>query len=77
MQRHRMLTDDDLNPTDYLVLDVLREGRATPQFVAEEADISRTYASERIKRFSEHGHVEKLAPGLYELVVDPEEAGDE
>lgn len=76
MQKYGMLNADDLNQTDRRVLDVLRGGRVTPQFVAEEADVSRTYASERIKRFVEHGHIEKLAPGLYELVDDPR-AGSE
>ncbi|MEZ3163257.1 hypothetical protein [Halorubrum miltondacostae] len=33
--------------------------------------VSRTYASERLKRLVEHNHVEKIAPGLYELVDDP------
>lgn len=68
-----MLTTEDLNQTDDRVLDVLRKGRVTPQFVADELDVSRPYASERLKRFVEHGHVRKLAPGLYELVDDPRE----
>ena len=68
-----MLTPDDLNGTDGRVLDVLGEGRVTPQFVADELDVSRTYASERLTRLIEHNHVEKIAPGLYELVDDPRE----
>jgi len=66
-----VLSPDDLNGTDERVLDVLRGGRVTPQYVAERLDVSRTYASERLKRLVEHGHVEKVAPGLYELVEDP------
>ncbi|GAA0539568.1 MarR family transcriptional regulator [Halorubrum ejinorense] len=66
-----VLTPADLNDTDNAVLDVLRGGRVTPQYAAEELDVSRTYASERLKRLVEHGHVEKVAPGLYELVEDP------
>lgn len=68
-----MLTRDDLNDTDGRVLDVLHEGRATPQYVADQLDVSRTYASERLKRLVEHGHVDKLASGLYELADDPRE----
>lgn len=68
-----VLAEEDLNQTDDRVLDVLREGRVTPQYVANELDVSRPYASERLKRFLEHGHVKKLAPGLYELVDDPRE----
>lgn len=66
-----MLTVEDLNDTDTDVLDVLSSGRVTPQYVANELGISRTYASERLKRLTEHAHVEKVAPGLYELVDDP------
>jgi predicted transcriptional regulator len=76
-QQHGMLTDDDLNDTDRRVLAVLAEGRVTPQFVADEINVSRTYASERLKRLTEHAHVQKVAPGLYELVDDPREGGDE
>lgn len=68
-----VLTPDDLNSTDERVLDVLHEGRVTPQYVAEELDVSRTYASERLKRLVEHGHVSRPAGGLYELVNDPRE----
>lgn len=68
-----VLAPDDLNDTDIAVLDVLRKGRVTPQYAADQMDVSRTYASERLKRLVEHGHVEKVAPGLYELVEDPRE----
>lgn len=66
-----VLTPDDLNDTDDAVLDVLNEGRVTPQYAADQMGVSRTYASERLKRLVEHAHVEKVAPGLYELVDDP------
>jgi len=66
-----VLSPDDLNRTDEKVLGVLAGGRVTPRFVADELDVSRTYASERLKRLVEHRHVEKVAPGLYELVDDP------
>jgi len=71
-----MLTRDDLNDTDERVLDVLRHGRVTPQYVAEQLDVSRTYASERLKRLVEHDHVLKVASGLYELKSDPRLDGD-
>jgi DNA-binding MarR family transcriptional regulator len=67
------LQPDDLNKTDIAILEELGEGRVTPQFVADRLDISRPYASEKLKRFVEHGHVEKLAAGLYELKNDPRE----
>lgn len=67
----RVLTPEDLNDTDERLLDLLEEGRVTPQYVADQIDISRTYASERLKRLVEHRYVERPAPGLYELVEDP------
>lgn len=70
-----MLDEDDLNDTDRELLAVLTDGRVTPTFAAEEAGVSREYASERLKRFLEHGHVQKLAAGLYELVDDPRDRG--
>lgn len=72
-----VLTPDDLNDTDDAVLEVLRAGRVTPQYAAGEMGVSRTYASERLKRLVEHNHVEKVAPGLYELVDDPREGVDQ
>ncbi|MDJ1433562.1 winged helix-turn-helix domain-containing protein [Halostagnicola sp. A-GB9-2] len=67
------LEDDDLNGTDRAIVEELERGRVTPQFLAGELDISRPYASERLKRLLEHEHVERLAPGLYELSQDPRE----
>lgn len=69
------LTDDDLSKTDRRVLDVLDTGRVTPQFVADRLNISRQYASSRLKRFLEHDVVEKPVGGLYERVPgnDPRE----
>ncbi|RLM67615.1 type IV toxin-antitoxin system AbiEi family antitoxin domain-containing protein [Halorubrum sp. Atlit-26R] len=73
-----VLTPADLNDTDDAVLDVLRSGRVTPQYAADEMGVSRTYASERLKRLVEHNHVEKVAPGLYELIDDPrDDAGED
>jgi hypothetical protein len=66
-----VLTDDDLNRTDRRILDLLAEGRVTPPLVAQRLDLSREYASSRLIRLKEHDHVDRLAPGLYELVDDP------
>jgi len=71
-----VLAPDDLNDTDERVLDVLRRGRVTPQYVADLLEVSRTYASERLKRLVEHGHVRRVASGLYELDDDPRLDGD-
>ncbi len=71
MKDSPVLSNDDLNDTDRSILGLLREGRVTPPYVADELDKSREYASERLIRMLEHGHAERVAPGLYELVDDP------
>lgn len=68
-----VLRPDQLNGTDEQILDVLADGRITPTYAANETGVSREYVSDRIKRLTEHGHIEKVAPGLYELVDDPRE----
>ena len=64
-----------LNPTDKAILDELHEGRVTPTFVAERQGYSRQNINNRLNRLVEHGWVERLAPGLYELVDDPRNDG--
>ena len=64
------LSPDDLNKTDQQIIEKLQEGRVTPRFLADELDISRPYASERLKRFLEYDIVKRLAPGLYELAPE-------
>jgi DNA-binding Lrp family transcriptional regulator len=73
VQQGGMLSPDQLNDTDERLLDLLTEGRITPRYAADELEISRPYASSQLKRLVEHGHVEKIAPGLYELADDPRE----
>ena len=65
------LRPENINETDEAILDELAQGRVTPQYVADQLDISRPYASEKLKRFLEHNHVKRLASGLYELESDP------
>lgn len=61
-----------LNPTDEAALEMLRKGRCTPAYIAEEQDYSRSNVRNRLDRLVEHGHVRRLHKGLYELVEDPE-----
>jgi len=71
------LTEGELNETDKQVLEVLWEGRATPQLInkelaTREKDVTREYVSQILRRFREHGHVENLHDtGVYKLVDDP------
>lgn len=71
-----MLDPEQLNETDEDILDEMHDGRVTPQYLADQLGMSRPYASDRLKRLTEHGHVERIAPGLYEIRVDPREGGD-
>lgn len=71
------LDSEDLNDTDREILDILGEGRVTPQYVADRVGITRPYASDKLKRLLEHDAIMKVAPGLYELVDDPRADGAE
>ena len=78
------LTRDDLNETDERVVEILSEGRATPQLIRKELkadgdDFTRQYISQILRRLNEHGHIENLRnTGVYELVSDPrDEEGTE
>lgn len=65
-----------LNDADKAILDELQEGRATPGYLSGETDVEQTYINQRLKRLEEHGHVDRLARGLWELVDDPREDSD-
>lgn len=66
-----MLSTDNLNPTDESTLDMLKDGRVTAPYVAEKQGKSLEYVRARLKRLVEHGHVQRVHEGLYELVDDP------
>ena len=65
------LDPDQLNPTDQAILEELAEGRCTPAYIAGKHDYSSGNVRNRLTRLVEHGHVESLGGGLYELVDDP------
>lgn len=75
-KQRSVLTEEDLNGTDRVILEELHRGRATPALVAERQDLGRSYVSQRLIRLREHGHVSELVRGLYELVDDPREDAD-
>jgi len=70
------MTNIDLNPTDQLILDYLKEGRCTPAYISQETDYSRGNIQNRLVRLVEHGYVRQLGGGLYELSEDPREQDD-
>lgn len=74
----RMLGEDDLNPADEELLDLLQSGRITAPYAAHETEYNTQYIRDRITRLVEHGHVQKVYTGLYEIVDDPriDDSGD-
>ncbi len=71
------LEEDELNELDDRILDALANGRATPTllkkiFEKDGTDVSRQYINQRMKRLSEHDHIDNLFDtGVYELISDP------
>lgn len=75
---HRlMLDEDDLGPADEALLDMLRDGRVTAPYAADETGYSLQYVRDRLGRLVEHGNARKVYEGLYELVDDPREVTDD
>jgi len=60
-----------LSDTDKAVLDILEEGRNIPSNIADRLGFSRQYVQRRLQRLEEHGHLENIGGGLYELCDDP------
>ncbi|TMT86996.1 winged helix-turn-helix domain-containing protein [Haloterrigena sp. H1] len=68
-----MLDEEDLGPADEKLLNMLKEGRVTAPFVADETGYSLQYVRDRLGRLVEHGNARKVYEGLYELIEDPRE----
>ena len=66
-----VLEPRQLNEADREILDELHEGRASPSYLSEQTGVEQTYINQRLRRLDEHGHVENLARGLWELINDP------
>lgn len=67
-----MIDPEDLTETDGEILAMLREGRVTAPFVADETGKSLEYVRSRLIRLKDHNHVKRVYDGLYELTDDPE-----
>lgn len=73
-----VLEPRQLNEADQEILDELHAGRASPSYLSEQTGVEQTYINQRLRRLDEHGHVENLARGLWELVDDPrDDVGDQ
>ena len=77
------LEEDELNELDDRILNALANGRATPTllkkiFEKDGTDVSRQYINQRMKRLSEHDHIDNLFDtGVYELISDPRSNTDD
>jgi DNA-binding Lrp family transcriptional regulator len=60
-----------LNDTDRAVLEILDEGRNAPSNIADRLDFTRQYVQQRLRRLEEHGHVQNIGSGVYEIIDDP------
>lgn len=67
----QQMVDLHLNAADRAVLEELRLGRNVPANIADSTGYSKQYIRERISRLEEHGVVENIGRGVYELVDDP------
>lgn len=67
----QMDPEQDFDELHREVITVLREGRATPSYLAERTDESRQLVSQRLRDLQMAGYVEKIHTGLYELTDDP------
>jgi DNA-binding IclR family transcriptional regulator len=65
------MAEIDMSPTDEAILEMLRDGRCTPAYIAAQTDYSRAHVRNRLNRLTEHGIVTRLHKGLYELARDP------
>jgi len=58
-------------PTDFLILDALKEGRNVAVNISEEIDKSRSHINVRLPQLEDYGLVRKVGPaansGLYEI----------
>lgn len=65
-----MADADDLDGLHWEIIDKLREGRATPSYLAEHTGESRQLVSARLRDLQMAGIVEQVHRGLYELHPD-------
>jgi len=66
-----MLREEDLAPVDEELLNLLQNVRITAPFASDETRYSSQYIRDRLGRLIEHGNVNKIYEGLYELSCDP------
>lgn len=65
------MNDLELNEADRQILSALEQGRNLPANLADELGYSRQYIQNRLTRLREHGVVNNIGRGVYELTEDP------
>ncbi|MDS0223821.1 helix-turn-helix domain-containing protein [Haloarcula sp. S1AR25-5A] len=68
---------EEFDELHWKIVDVLREGRATPSYLSQRTGESRQLVSQRLRDLRLSGFVEKVHKGLYELVEDPRQGSRE
>lgn len=59
------------SPREEQVLDVLKDGRATPKLIKDHTGLSDQQINYAVNQLQAAGWVERVSTGLYELVEDP------
>lgn len=55
------------NETDMEILrEIVENGRATTTLLSQEIGVTRTYASDRVRRLREHSYLTQVAPNVYD-----------
>lgn len=67
MSQAEMVEPGDLDDLHWSIIDVMREGRATPTYLAKRVDESRQLVSKRIRDLQMAGVITQIDRGLYEL----------
>jgi biotin operon repressor len=65
------MEDIDLNDADEEIISALEQGRNLPANLADDLGYSRQYIQNRLTRLREHGIVDNIGRGVYELAEDP------
>jgi predicted HTH transcriptional regulator len=74
MTIHRMANEENFDELHWEIIEILREGRGTPSYLATRTGESRQLISKRLRDLQMADVVQQIHRGLYELV--PEEVPD-
>lgn len=70
MSQAEMADESDLDDLHWEIIDVMRDGRATPRYLAGETGESRQLVSKRLRDLQMASIVTQIDRGLYELNPD-------